>query len=402
MIGGGLAGLSAARDLEDAGASVTVLEARERVGGRVWSLTLTNGAVVELGAEWIMETDRAVLGLAERFELDVVATGADYRRREPWGPGTASLEVQDAFLRSAEATWAELSASERAAMTLGGFLDDVDGDAAARSAVKVRLAGTAAADLTGVALRVADTERPFASDGGTYYRIGRGNGVLPEALASSLADVRTGQVVDAVERDAAGATVHMGPDAERADAVVVAVPAPISARLHHAPELPEELAEALEQLPMGEASKFAVATDEPPSARAVQCSDLSMWCWAANGEDGLPRPCIASFAGSREAQEALDVTSGRIGPWLDRLTSMNPDVEFVGEPVLYAWADDPFTLGAYSAWDNRSWDRRPLFERPVGRLAFAGEHTGGDHYATMEGAVRSGIRAAAQVLQLLD
>ena len=55
-------------------------------------------------------------------------------------------------------------------------------------------------------------------------------------------------------------------------------------------------------------------------------------------------------------------------------------------------------MGAYAAWDNRSWDRMEQFQRTVGRLAFAGEHTAGpDHHGTMEGALRSGVRAAAQV-----
>jgi monoamine oxidase len=81
---------------------------------------------------------------------------------------------------------------------------------------------------------------------------------------------------------------------------------------------------------------------------------------------------------------------------------MNPDVTFEGEPVLYAWADDPYTLGAYSAWDSASWARRDAVARPVGRIAFAGEHTAGDdHHGTMEGALRSGRRAAGQVLARL-
>ena len=81
---------------------------------------------------------------------------------------------------------------------------------------------------------------------------------------------------------------------------------------------------------------------------------------------------------------------------------MNPDLTFEGEPVLYAWSDDPYTLGAYSAWDAASWARRDALTRPVGRIAFAGEHTAGDdHHGTMEGALRSGLRAAGQVLASL-
>jgi monoamine oxidase len=91
-----------------------------------------------------------------------------------------------------------------------------------------------------------------------------------------------------------------------------------------------------------------------------------------------------------------------VGPWLDALAEMNPDLTFEGEPVMYAWADDPYTLGSYSAWDAASVARRDVFTRPVGRVAFAGEHTAGaDHHGTMEGALRSGRRAAEQVASLL-
>ena len=78
-----------------------MLEARERVGGRVWSSTLTNGAVIELGAEWIMADDIAVREAATRFEVELMETGAYYGHREPWGPGAASLDDQAAFLDAA-------------------------------------------------------------------------------------------------------------------------------------------------------------------------------------------------------------------------------------------------------------------------------------------------------------
>ena len=98
----------------------------------------------------------------------------------------------------------------------------------------------------------------------------------------------------------------------------------------------------------------------------------------------------------------LDLRRGRVEPWLDRVRTMNPGITLVGEPVLYAWEDDPYTLGAYSSWDAASWARRDDGAEPAGRVVFAGEHTaGGDHYATMEGALRSGIRASEQVKALL-
>jgi monoamine oxidase len=111
---------------------------------------------------------------------------------------------------------------------------------------------------------------------------------------------------------------------------------------------------------------------------------------------------MTSFAGSELAQLSLGAAAGDPGPWLERLSAMNPDLTWSGAPVMKTWALDPLAAGAYVAWDNRSWDRMEEFQRTVGRVAFAGEHTAGaDHHGTMEGALRSGVRAAMQVLEII-
>jgi len=401
VVGAGFSGLSAARRLADAGVDVTVLEARERVGGRVWSVTLTNGAVVEMGAEWIMAGDTRVREVAQRFELALVETGASYGRREPWGAGAASLEAQDRFLEQANDAIAALPPERVASMSVWKFLASLDGDEGARSIAMVRLAGTCAMDLHEVALAEFGGERPFSPHVDRYVRVGIGNQAIAHELAASLPDVRTGHVVDAIEHDDDGVSARVGPHAERADAVVVAIPSPIAARMMFQPALPDDLSSALASLRLGEASKFAVATKEHPPARSRQATDRSMWCWTAKGENGRTRRCVAAFAGSHAAHESLGVTRGEVLPWLEAVRSMNPDLTLVGEPVLYAWADDPFTLGGYSSWDPASWQRREVLTRPVGPIAFAGEHTAGEHHGTMEGALRSGDRAAGQVLDRL-
>ena len=401
MVGAGFAGLSAARLLADLGVDVKVFEARERVGGRVWSVTLTNGAIVELGAEWIMSDDTAMQETAARFGVDLVDTGASYGRREPWGAGAASLGAQDVFVESANAALARLTTDEVSTMSLGAFLASVEGDEAARAIVTRRLAGTCANDLRQVALASFGGDRPFSAHGERYFRAGTGNQTLAVELAASLPEVRTGHAVDAIEHDDGGVTVRVGPNVERTDAVVVAVPAPIASRLVFTPSLPEDLASALGGLRMGVASKFAVATKEQPPARSRQAADRSMWCWTANGSHGAARKCVASFAGSPAAHDSLGLDRGELTPWLEAVRAMNPDLTLVDEPVLYTWADDPYALGAYSSWDPASWSRREVFGRSLGRLVFAGEHTAGDRHGTMEGALRSGRRAADQVASML-
>jgi monoamine oxidase len=402
VVGAGLAGLASALNLHETGVPVTVLEARTRVGGRVRSVRLGNGAVAELGAEWIMAGDAAVLELAARFGIPAVPTGVDYKLREARGPEAASIAEQEAYLLAANDARARVSPGEATGLTLGRFLSSLEGTDTQRTTLRMRLQGTCATDLDRVALRVTDGERAFTPGRSTYFRLGPGNQRLAEAIAAALPDVRLGARVDRVEHDKRGVTVHMGDRAVRAGAVVVAVPLTMASRLGFEPALPEELSVALRELPMGVASKLAVATEGEPSLRAIQSTTEPMWCWVANGEDGRPRRAVASFAGSALAQEVLGTAAGDPGPWLARLRALNPDLSFGNEVRMQAWGTDPLTLGSYSAWDNRSWDRLERFTRTVGRIAFAGEHTAGpEQHGTMNGALLSGRRAAEQAREIL-
>jgi monoamine oxidase len=289
---------------------------------------------------------------------------------------------------------------EAARTSLGAFLDGVPGTEAQRRTLRMRLQGTCAADLEAVTLQVTGGERAFAPGGGVYHRLGPGNQSLATATAAALPDVRLNERVEALAVDEDGVTVRTASGELRAAAAIVAVPAPVAAGLLFEPGLPQ--AAALRELPMGVASKLAVATASEPTHRSIQSTELPMWCWVANGEDGRPRRLVASFAGSPLAQEILHTADGDPGPWIARLRELNPDLELTEDVRMQAWAGDPLACGAYSAWDARSWDRMPLFSQPVGRVAFAGEHTAGpEHYGTMEGALRSGARAAEQVREML-
>jgi monoamine oxidase len=403
VAGAGFAGLTAAFRLWQRGLETIVVEARDRVGGRVRSVRVATGAVAELGAEWIEEDDDAIHALARELRVELAVAGIDYRRRTAVGPMAASTEEQEAFLRSATTARASLDQDAERRLSLGEFMATVPGTDRQRATFRARLQGTFAQDLDRIALRTAGVKGTFGSHSATYFRTAQGNQALAIAMASRLPQVRLGHVVEEVRQHRAGVTMsgRSGEGSFRIDAdlAVVALPAPIAASLQFAPLLPPPLRAALGQLPMGVASKLVIGTAGPPSPRALQDMDVPFWCYAALGADGHPREVLTSFAGSPQAQEALRTARGDPEPWLARLRALNPDLEFAGGPLMAAWAGDPFARGSYSAFDNASADREAILAEPVGRIVFAGEHTAGQWSGTMEGAVRSGERAARQALE---
>jgi monoamine oxidase len=106
---------------------------------------------------------------------------------------------------------------------------------------------------------------------------------------------------------------------------------------------------------------------------------------------------VSAFAGSRPALDALRVDDGP-GRWLDSLARLRDDLDLDGDGTLLStWHDDPWVEAAYST--SPPPEVAAAVEHPVGPLAFAGEHTAGEHHALMEGAIRSGRRAARSLLR---
>jgi monoamine oxidase len=400
VVGAGFAGLSAARDLHRAGIDVVVVEARDRVGGRVHSIRLSNGAVAELGAEWIMDGDDAVRDLAEELGVELAGSGIDYIMRE--APEGATREEQLAALAVAGEELSKLTDEEVRGSSIGAFIDGLPVSELQRRTLRARIQGSISADLDRITLRISEAERAFHAGSGPYRRTTNGNQELALSMARSLPDVRLEHVVEEIATDGVRVTVRGDGFELDGTAAVVGVPAPIAASLRYTPRLPEEQRAALADLPMGVASKLAAAAEPPPSLRARQDVEIPYWCWAARRGGDEAAPVVAAFAGSPSAQERLRTVSGDASTWMERLRSLNPDVRFTGEVVMKAWADDPFARGSYSAFDARSWERIELLQRPAGRIAFAGEHTAAPHdYATMNGAILSGRRAAQDVLRIL-
>jgi monoamine oxidase len=191
-------------------------------------------------------------------------------------------------------------------------------------------------------------------------------------------------------------TVRAGGDEVTADACVIATPAPHALELEWDPPLPGWKREALGAVRYGQAAKLflPLAAAAPPSQ--TLSVPLGFWTWTQQGV-----PVASSFAGSPAALELLEIDHGP-AKWAEAVRSLCPDLAYTdAPPILATWHDDEWARGAYSARSLSSPLDDQALARPVGVVTFAGEHTAGRWHALMEGALRSGRRAAAEVDQLL-
>jgi monoamine oxidase len=392
VVGAGLAGLTAAEALLRGGREVVVLEARERVGGRVWSRSLDNGAVVEMGAEFILPGNTVLEETAARLGLGLWEKGMAYGRREPRGAG-ARVTADDLRAAAAEIDRALDDPAVRAG-SAAALLERLDQPPAVREAIRARVEISSAAPADEVAAE--DLGGVAAFSDAPSHSIAGGNQALAIALAEPLGNrlhLRT--PVRAIEWRNDGVRLQTSGGALDAGAVVVAVPATLAGEIRFEPELPAALRHALGTVRYGHAAKLFVPLHERPATSAVLSVPERYWTWTARAAAGV-QPVVSAFAGSRAALERLNVGDGD-DCWLASLACLRPDLSLLPEQALLStWADDPWARAAYSVHTPETADEE--LARRHGPLVLAGEHTAGPYAALMEGALRSGIRAARELL----
>ncbi|MCB1262940.1 MAG: FAD-dependent oxidoreductase, partial [Acidimicrobiales bacterium] len=274
VVGAGVAGLAAARDLIDAGFEVVVLDARDRVGGRVTSTDL-GGVPVDLGAGWIEGTDgNPMTAIVEDLGVGLVETDwSDAVVRLPGGATVAHADVVDAVDAVDVAIGAAVADAgdgeddrpfdELLAQQLGFSLDEASGEAqtllvwAVDSAITYDLA----ADPAQLGAVGVDEGEPYD---GPEMMLRGGYGQVPAALADGVA-VRLGAVVAEVAHDDAGVMVTLD-DGTTVDAAAAVVTVPIgvlqAGELTFVPSLPAPVRAAIEALDMGVLTKVFVRFDD--------------------------------------------------------------------------------------------------------------------------------------------
>ncbi|HEX5017696.1 MAG TPA: NAD(P)/FAD-dependent oxidoreductase [Actinomycetes bacterium] len=400
VVGAGFAGLMAAYSLDRVGHEVIVVEARDRVGGRVWSQELIPGnprTVVERGAEFVLDGYDVMSDVVGECGLHFAPMGMSYYVREPRGVQTDADAVA-ACAATVRAVATQLSPAEPFTSVLARVRGEVDEAALAALVSRLEVTNGAPAELL-TAAAASDVTVAFEASPST--RVAGGNQRLAIELAARLDQpVRTGEVVRRVQWTDESARVLTDRGSVDADRVVMAVPLTVSRQLDFEPDVPSSKREAWDAAGISHAAKLHVPLvgDDPVAPSAVQSVPDRYWTWTSTDGTGAVQPVLHCFGGSQSALEALDVAAGPT-TWARRAADLRPGLRLdLERAVVTTWADDPYAQGVYE-YPSTGWtmSHESALSSPMGAVHFAGEHTAGAWAGLMEGALRSGLRVSEEI-----
>ncbi|HEX6583882.1 MAG TPA: flavin monoamine oxidase family protein [Thermoleophilaceae bacterium] len=442
VVGAGLAGLTAARRLSERGASVVVLEARDRVGGRVHNHDIGGGKVVEVGGQWIGPTQDRLAALASELGVGTFPTHGEghnlieyggtlrrYRGAIPRINPVVLLDVERAQRRlnrlargvPLHAPWEAPGAAKLDGQTLATWMRRNLATKPGRMLLELGVEAVWAAEPEDMSLLHAlfyihsagSLELLFDTDGGAQQdRFVGGSQLVPLRMAEELGDepVVLGAPVRRVEHSTNGVTVHADGNVARGRRAILAVAPTLAGRIAYDPPLPGYRDQLTQRMPLGTVAKCMAIYDEPfwraegLSGQGTSERGPVRLTFDNSPPDGSPGVLLGFLEGRHARELGRLPDHERRAAVLDCFTRLyGPRAQAPDAYVERLWAEEEWTRGCYGchmptgAWTNYG----PALHPPLGPLHWAGAEYAHVWNGYMDGAVRSGETAAAEVVELL-
>jgi monoamine oxidase len=437
VIGAGLAGLVAARELRRSGIRAVVVEARERVGGRTLNHPIGDGKVVEIGGQWVGPGQDRVIALIDELGLERYDTHdhgkrvierrgrvRSYRGDIPKVTPVGLVDTQIAISRlermarsvPAEAPWTAAKAAEWDAQTFATWIRRNVRTSFGRDLLTLSCEAVWATDPADLSLlhllaycnASGGLERLISTaDGAQQQRIVGGSQLISLRMAEELGDaVILAAPVRAVAHDDAGVTVSGETVTVSARRAVVAMSPTLAGRLVYSPGLPAARDQLTQRVPQGAVIKCMAIYDEPFwraagfSGQAISDAGPIKVGFDNTPPDGTPGVLLGFLEGSQ---------ARKLGAWpaAERRAAVVGCFERFfgprgGQPIDYvekSWIDDEWARGCYGAFmAPNTWSAfGHALREPIGPIHWAGAETASVGMGYMDGAVRTGERAAAEV-----
>jgi monoamine oxidase len=420
IIGGGVAGLAAARSLTQAGRSILLLEARERLGGRVYTSPSTGpGVPIELGAEFVHGRPRELWEIIDAARLPThPVVNRHYTRRDGrLAPVTGYMERVDRILEEAKDHDQDRSVAD--------YLESrPSSDHEALALAKAYVEGFHAGDTKKMSLQgLVHAESATSAGGEGQFRLGLGYDAivtwLRNQLPQSQTEIRLGTVVSQIRWKRGTVVVSIRTAAGEAQTVsapqaIVTLPLGVLKAQNDAPGpvrfTPplEDKAGALERLEMGAILRLVLWFDAVfwpvPDLSFLHDPGGLIPIWWTRAP--IQAPVLTGWVGGPPAadlaRDGLDRILKRALASLGHALDLDPARvrSHLREMHYHDWIEDPFSRGAYSYVAVGGLGAEAKLAEPVGRtLFFAGEATQSDgHLGTVHGAIASGYRAAREAL----
>jgi monoamine oxidase len=420
VIGAGFSGLAAAHKLTKAGVKVTVLEARNRIGGRVFSYKPpeANGQVIELGAEWVGASHERLLALCKEYDLALrdnrfnshLVYQGKYFKPEEWD----FSEKMNAFWDKRREIWAGFNDKQhqqidkmdwwRYLSTLG--IEDRDMD------LRELLDSTDFGESNRyVSAFAAFAEYAESSDYNEMdFKIIGGNGLLAEKLADTVGreNIQLQQKVTVVRQTKSGVEVvcEKGGQANTLSADYLICTAPTYSVLNviqWEPGLSSVMKDALHALQYARIGKFPVIFKERfwgvENFDCVTDGPGHYFYHGTKDQPGDTGILISYATGDKADVLNAQPMEKRLQLILESLKPAFGDVsKYVKAETKYYWGKDPYSYGAYAIYGKGQWfGIMPALQQPHGRVLFAGEHLA-EWQGFMEGAIVSGEEAADAII----